>query len=69
MLTVDKSRKNNQIYVNHKLTRGLYFFYKELNYKSILINLQELNSINLWQIEKLANIVSEGISQVINSFA
>jgi len=37
--------------------------------KSILINLQELNSINLWQIEKLANIVSEGISQVINSFA
>ena len=45
MLTVDKSRKNNQTYVNHKLTGGLYFFYKELNYKSILINLKQTTKI------------------------
>ena len=41
MLTMDRSRKvdkkDNQKYVNQKLTRGgLYLFYKELNYKSIL---------------------------------
>ena len=28
MLTVDKSRKNNQIYVNHKLTRVGHLFTK-----------------------------------------
>ena len=44
MLTVDKSRKNNQAYVNHKLI-GLYLFYKELNYKSILINLKQTTKI------------------------
>ena len=47
MLTVDKSRKNNQTYVNYKLTGGgLYLFYKELNYKSILINLKQTTKNN-----------------------
>ena len=46
MLTVDKSRKNNQTYVNHKLIGGLYLFYKELNYKSILINLKQTTKNN-----------------------
>ena len=40
MLTVDRSRKASkkdvQMHVNQKLTRRLYLFYKELNYKSIL---------------------------------
>ena len=28
--------KNNKKIVNQKLIRGIYLFYKELNYKSIL---------------------------------
>ena len=46
MLTVDKSRKNNQTYVNQKLTGGgLYLFYKGLNYKSILKNIKQTTEI------------------------
>ena len=42
------SKNNNQMYVSQKLTRGggLYLFYKELNYKSILINLKQTTKNN-----------------------
>ena len=40
-------KNNNQKHINHKLTGGgLYFFYKELNYKSILINLKQTTKNN-----------------------
>ncbi len=56
------------------VNKGIYFN-SHINIKGIvakcnediLINLQELNSISVIKIEKLSNIVSEGISQVINS--
>ena len=39
-------KNNNQMYVNNMLTGGgLYLFYKELNYKSILINLKQTTEI------------------------
>ena len=46
MLTIDKSMKisknNNQKRINQKLTwGGLYLFYKELNYNSILKNIKQ----------------------------
>ena len=38
MLTVDKSRKNNQTYVNYKLTGGggIYLLNKEINCYNIV---------------------------------
>ena len=40
-------KNNNQKYINQKLTGGgLYLFYKELNYKSILINLKQTTKNN-----------------------
>ena len=38
--------KNNKRIVNKKLTRGgIYLFYKELNYKSILKNIKQTTEI------------------------
>ena len=54
MLTVDKSRKNNQTNVNYKLTGGLYFFYKELNYNSILKNIKQTTEITNRNIRRFS---------------
>ena len=50
MLTMGKSMKisknNNQKRINQKLTwGGLYLFYKELNYNSILKNIKQTTKI------------------------
>ena len=46
MLTVDKSRKNNQIYVNHKLTGGIYLLNKEINDNRLLISFSKTANNN-----------------------
>ena len=47
MLTVDKSRKNNQIYVNHKLTGGgIYLLNKEINDSRLLISFSKTANNN-----------------------
>ena len=47
--------KNNKRTVNKMLTRGgIYLFYKELNYKSILINLKQTTKITNSNIRRFS---------------